>query len=273
MTQTNYRDLAEFGVPLVTPKDLEFRSLVLDIESRPDPFNHWPIDEINSAAVLLNQSEKTIVALEWVWRYTSAEGAVRTSHYSNLGSSMQLEVLNGHAEIARDLGTFILPGSKRLINEQGMFGNNLDVLPDAGGICGGYGAVGRGGRSDGSQSVMRELCLELAIFDDGLCAGPNGFGLFENLIECLARQRSTTQAAVTALRNGATEGQIFEIVRHLARRTSHLESVRMHSHPLSLLKTFANMAIHQLVNANSPELLDWFEKSAQSPHIRLHRPS
>ena len=32
-------------------------------------------------------------------------------------------------QVPQDLGTFILPGSKRLITDQAMFGNNLDVLP------------------------------------------------------------------------------------------------------------------------------------------------
>jgi hypothetical protein len=190
---------------------------------------------------------------------------------------MQLEVLNGRAEVVRDLGSFILPGSKRLITEQRMFGNNLDVLPrDEIARRGGYIGAGGGGRlskgiSD-EQIVGIELCFELAIFEDGLCVGPDESGLFESLTEALESQRCTAQEVVTALRNGASEGQIFEIVRPLARHISSPAPVGRH-HPFPLLMMFANMAIRQLVNASTSELLAWFERSAQSPSLRLRRPS
>jgi hypothetical protein len=147
MRQTKYLDLAEFGLTFVTSNDPAFPSLLHDLESRPQPFGSWPTGDLNSAAVLLNQSGKAIIVLAYVWRYTTVEGVTRTSLYSNLGSSMQLEVLNGRAEVVRDLGSFILPGSKRLITEQGMFGNNLDVLPrDEIARGGGYIGAGGGGR-------------------------------------------------------------------------------------------------------------------------------
>ena len=83
----------------------------------------------------------------FVWRYTMAGGATRTCRFSNFGSSAQLEVLSEQAKAVRDLCQFILPGSKRLITEQGMFGNNLDVLREdelfpGGGYVGGGGATG-----------------------------------------------------------------------------------------------------------------------------------
>ena len=45
-------DLAEFGLPLITPGQPEFRSLVHDIESRPQPFGSWPVDDLTKSAVL-----------------------------------------------------------------------------------------------------------------------------------------------------------------------------------------------------------------------------
>jgi hypothetical protein len=123
------------------------------------------------------------------------------------------------------------------------------------------------------QIVGIELCFELAIFEDGLCVGPDESGLFESLTEALESQRCTAQEVVTALRNGASEGQIFEIVRPLARHISSPVPVGRHRHSLPLLRTFAIMAIHQLVNASTSELLTWFERSAQSPSLRLRRPS
>jgi hypothetical protein len=124
-----------------------------------------------------------------------------------------------------------------------------------------------------SEEQIVELCLDLAIFEDGLCVGPDESGLFESLTESLERQRSTAQEVVNALRKGASEGQIFEIVRPLARHISPPAPVGRHPHPLPLLMMFANMAIRQLVNASTSELLAWFQRSAQSPSLRLRRPS
>jgi hypothetical protein len=74
MSHATYRDLAEFGLPLVTPDDAGFASLVRDIESRPEPFGSWPIDDLRNAAVLLNESGKAILGMAYVWRYTTATG-------------------------------------------------------------------------------------------------------------------------------------------------------------------------------------------------------
>lgn len=129
MNRTQYRDLPELGLTLVTPNDPNFEALVRDIESRRHPFDTMQFGDMDSAAVLMNGSGKTIVVFCYLWRYTTAEGATRTSSTSNLGSSTQWDVLTGGSEDVQDLGTFILPGSKRLITEEGMFGNSLDVLP------------------------------------------------------------------------------------------------------------------------------------------------
>jgi len=269
MGPAHYRDLAEFGLPLVTPRDPGFPGLVRDIESRPQPFGSRPIGEGSEAAVMLNQSGKAIVALAYVWRYTMVEGPAQTSRHSNLGSSMQLDVLNGRAPVVRDLGSFILPGSKRLITEHGMFGNNLDVLPpEQAPHTGGYMHMGSGGgggfrnRMNEGQVAEIELCLDLAIFEDGLSVGPDDSGLFDQLTEARERQRTTAKDVVTAIRNGASDGQVFEIIKPLARRT-----------PMPLLQMFANIAIHRLVHASSSELLHWFERAAEAPSFQLRRPA
>ena len=221
MAQTHYRDLAEFGLPLIMPGAATFAALVRDIEARPQPFGSWPIGDSSTAAVLLNQTGQAIVTLDFFWRYTLSDGTKRTSRYSNLGSSMQTELLCGRAKVLPDLGSFILAGSKRLITEQGMFGNNLDVLPpNAGtGHGGGYLGVGGGGSRNGPREEMAEteLCLDLAILEDGLCVGPDDAGLLDNITNDVQRQRETAQEIVAALHNGASAGKIFEILRPLAR--------------------------------------------------------
>jgi hypothetical protein len=62
MGNTVYRDLAAFGLPLVSPAQPEFASLVHDIQSRPGPFGSWPIDDLSNAAVLLNETGSAILA-------------------------------------------------------------------------------------------------------------------------------------------------------------------------------------------------------------------
>ena len=178
---------------------------------------------------------------------------------------MQSDFLNGLAGVIRDLGSFILPGSKRLITERGMFGNNLDVLPpEAVGRGGGYisasgGGAFRKGASE-EETAQIELALDFAVLEDGQCVGPDEWGLFESLTQDVARQRTTAQEIVAALHNGASAGQVFEILRPLAR----------HGPPSPLLSMFANSAIHKLVHLGEPELLRWFEQVAQSSPVPLH---
>jgi hypothetical protein len=277
MRQTSYRGLAEFGLPLVTPNDPEFASLVRDIESRPQLFDLPPVGDTDAAAVLLNQSGKAVIALAHVCRYTSVEGVTRTSRCSNLCSGMQLDMLTGQAKARQDIHSSILPGSKRLITERGMFGNNLDVLPPeswprGGGHGGSLSYSGFHGGTSEDQIAGIELCLDFAIFEDGLCAGPDESGLFESTVEALERIRHTAQAAMTALRSGASEGQVFDLVLPLARHTPEL-APGGRRHQSHLLGMFANMAIRFLVDRSALDLLDWFEKAAQPPSLRLRRPS
>lgn len=280
MAEPSYRDLAEFGLRLIAPDAPQFASLVCDIESRQGPPGP-PVPPVvpDRATVLLNQSGRAIVGLEFVWRYTTVDGKTRTSRCSSLSSSAQREVLTGRSKVGRDLGTFILPDSKRLITEQGIFGNNLDVLtpdelPHGRVCCSGFGGDGgfRGGAEEELAAV--EFVLDLVILEDGLCVGPDEPGLFEDLNESLDLQRSAAQEAVAALRNGASEGRIFEIIRPLARhRAPEPGPDGKRRFAASLLPTFCGEAISRLIDANAPELLAWFERAAQPRSLQLRRPS
>jgi len=279
MAETKYQDLREFGLPLVPAGDLRFGDLVRDIEERSQPVWLWPEGDLDPAAVLLNECGRAIVALSYVWRYTNAEGKVRTSICSNLGSSMQMEVLSGQDPVTRDLGSFILAGSKRLITEEGTFGNNLDVLPEGfGGRSGVYMGGGGGGggyREHATEGIERiELCLDLAVLEDGLCAGPDEGGLFESLTRDLERQQTTAQETAESLRKGASAGQIFELLLPLARHTPPADDADKPGRNRSrLLKTFATMAIHHLMHAEESELMVWLDRAAQATPLRLHRPA
>jgi hypothetical protein len=276
MVETRYTGLAEFGLPLIAKDDCSFNALASDIAAYPGPGPAQPAVPSDRAAVLVNNTGRAIIALEWFWRYDSQDGKARTSRFSNLGSSAQRDVLAGRSKVGRDLGTFILPCSKRLITERGMFGNNLDVLtpeelPRAQGFCGGWSG---GSRRESSETELAavELVLDLAILEDGLCVGPDESALYEALNESLDLQRTAAQEAVRALQAGASVGQVFEIVRPLARYDPpppQTQGKPRHSTPI--VPTFGNEAIHHLINANDTDLLAFFERAAEPRSLELHR--
>ena len=279
MPKTTYRDLAEFGLPLIGPESPAFDALVRDIENRPQPFPFSTIGNLDTAAVLVNQSGRAIVALAYIWRYTTADGKTRASRCANLGSSAQMDFLSGQSGVIRDLGTFILPGSKRLITEGRTFGNNLDVLPPETLGCSGGWISGGGGRPLRNQVKTEiaeiELVLDFVLLEDGLCVGPDEWGLFESLTEEVRRQLETARDIVAALRNGASPGRIFELLLPLA-RSRHNPPARGIADPAQslspLLAMFGQVAIHRLVDLDGSQLLPWFEQIAQSSPVRLHRP-
>ena len=264
MTESTYRGLAEFGLPLITRGDPAFTSLTREIDEN---VKALPVSSAaplvsDRAAVLLNNTGRAIVAIEFIWRYTTLDGNTRTSRFSNFGSSVQREVLTGRCKVGRDLGPFILPGSKRLITERGIFGNNLDVLtpeelPRGRGFYGGFGG---GGPENSELDISAvELVLELVILEDGLCVGPDESGLYESLKASLDVQRRAAEEALTALQAGASIGKIFEIIRPLARHQP--------------LEMFGSEAVHHLINSRPEELLTFFNEAAQPPSLQLHRPS
>jgi len=189
-----------------------------------------------------------------------------------------MDVLAGRTHVQKDLFTFILPDSVRLITEDGMFGDNSDVLPaeaaqQGGGMAGSRGAGARS-RRGGSEPIMEvELQLDAVIFDDGLCVGPDESDLFDSLTQELDRQRSTAREIVDAMRQGASAGRVFEMLRPLARfnfpGSGSKRAGGNHGH---LLHMFANQSIHHLINSNDTDLLAWFERTAQPSKFSLLRP-
>jgi len=275
MADTRYRGLGEFGLPLVTPNDPSFDDLVCDIESRPGSGPAQPPVSPERAAVLVNNTGKPIIVLAWFWRYTGHDGKATTSWISNFGSSAQRDVLMGRSSARRDINTFILPGSKRLLTEQGTFGNNLDVLtheelPRAQGYCGGWGGGSPRERAETALAVV-ELVLDLVILEDGLCVGPNESGLYEAINESFDLQRTVAQEAIAALEAGESVGKVFEIVRPWARHNPARPRTPG-KHPAPVVQTFSNEAIHHLTHANDTDLHAFFKKAAEPRSIELRRP-
>lgn len=270
MFPTEYRDLPDFGLRFVVPDNARFPALVQDIIEHPQPFPAWPTEDATRGAILLNESGRAIIALSFIWHYTEENGVTHTSRFANLGSSMQLEMLTGRAPVVQDLGTCILAGSKRLITENGIFGNNLDVLP-SGQMRGSYtGAGGGGGRPQRTDRIARaQLSLDLAVLEDGLCVGPDELEMFRALTDSLDRIRTTAQTAVDLLRHGASGGQVFEVLAPLARHRPTPSSPR----ESGLLMMFGRMAIDQLINTEASQQTAWFDRFAQPSRLRLHRPA
>ena len=275
MAEVTYRGLPEFGLPLIARGDLSFDALVSEIESHPGPFPTLPSAVSDRAAVLLNQTGRAILAIECFWRYTGRDGkAQRTSQFSNLGSSVQRGALMGRSTVVRDIGTFVLPGSKRLIAANGIFGNNLDVLtPEelAGirGYCGGWAGCGPRENRETELAAM-ELVLDLAILEDGLCVGPDESGLYEALNESFDVQCTAAEEAVRAFKAGAPVGRVFEIVRPLARHSPPPPGKSRHELPM--LAAFGLEAIHHLTHVDGPDLLAYFERAAAPRSLELRRP-
>jgi hypothetical protein len=212
-----------------------------------------------------------IVTLAFNWKYT-VNGETKLVRISDLASSIQFDIFSGREAVTTARNSGILPGSKRLITESGMFGDNTDVLPPPFGESGGIGGS-RTARTDHEVTAV-DLQLDVVFFEDGLCVGPDEFALFDNIVEQLEQQRSISQQIAEALRGGALRGHIFEMLYPLARREGSEQSPDgCMKYPANILHMFSNMAIHHLVHASDSDLLAWFEAGARPSPISLHRPS
>lgn len=186
-----------------------------------------------------------------------------------------MDVLAGRP-VQPDRFSFILAGSKRLLTPVGAYGDNSDVIGPPPPSCGGGASIGWAGAWAGPRSAPEpelqhvELRLDSAIFDDGLCVGPDEKGLFESVTSELAVQRETAEQMAAALRAGAARGEIFDRLRPLAQHP-HLMDHRGARHVFGLRSTFGQMAIHHLVHMQDADLLAWFDSFITPGPMKLHR--
>jgi hypothetical protein len=221
-----YSDLAEFGLPLVTREHPDFARLADEIRKRPSPMQRFMGSDVSGVAVVVNQSGKTVLSLGVVFKFEDAEGHGSTNHFSGSFLAGGLaDVLTGAVPVSPRTPGHIFPGSKRLITSQGVWGDNTDVVPPdendprrgmEGGFVGTGGFVGAG-RRRAAEVVSGDLLLDLAIFEDGLCVGPDRYGGFEALLAEISERRHIATDILEALQKGASRGEIFEIVRPLAK--------------------------------------------------------
>ncbi len=122
---------------------------------------------------------------------------------------MQTDVLCGRGCPAGSR-QFYSAGSKRLITERGMFGNNLDVLSsDLPRHDGGYVGAGGGSHHESREEITESCALPGSGDSRGwtLVWAPDDAGLLDGIIQDIRKlQRDTAQEMVAAIQGGAPEG-------------------------------------------------------------------
>lgn len=265
MPEALYQGLASDGLPLVTPSDEAFPTRLRSIRD-----NCWfPVPEVRDepAAILVNLTGQTILAFALVWRSTNPAGETRTHRIYTLSSSRQIEALCGRSGVGPDDHSFVLPGSQRLITQQGIYGDNHDVIPPEVRRGGGFGGGGsRGGGTALGDFNRVELSLDVVFLEDGRVLGPDTSDLFQGLVSTLAAQRHLAWEMITALRSGATVGACFDLLRPMG-----LADRSHHDGLHSLRHMFLHRATHVLLHQPEDEILAWAEREAEPPRLHLYR--
>lgn len=264
--QTFYRDLAEFGLPFVTPEQPEFSALAQEIRDRLPAFPARISGDLDGAAVMLNNSGKIVLSLSVLVRFSSDTRYTRKNHFTSLLSGRTLGLLSGDRGLRLDDNSLILPGSKRLISETGVWGNNYDVAPPPRGPTG--GAAFGGSRLACPDAASRHIQVDLAIFEGGECAGPDEFGAFSILMSDLQTRRELAIEILSAIRKGVTREELYQRLSPIASR--HTSPERGH-HPNFILRNFATEVSRRLTDREDFALADWLEEQARPPRLELRR--
>jgi hypothetical protein len=185
-------DLPQYGVLLVPPSSPEYGALLADIERRlADPVPGSPPpqppgfeDPAAPTVILCNRSQIAIAAVSWIWNFEPETGRPARSAVLTSGGSLLKPF--GLDERARKLYGYwhvILPGSKRGIRGNRMFGDNTDVRPPQPDELWTGGGVGFGGGDRRTRGPLKSVTLALdgAFFVDGGFAGPDTLRNFDRV--------------------------------------------------------------------------------------------
>lgn len=258
-----YSDLKQFGLEFVTPEGRQFSDLVKEITSL-RLFDEFPDDP---AAVLLNNSGKTIIAYSHIWKLTYKNGTVGGIPWCTLRSSEQIDILTGRNIVTKDVKGLIIPGSKRLFIEEGVIGKNDGVLAaDKSNLPEQRPYLSSGRRLPNPEIVAVELVLDAVFFEDGLCAGPDEHGLFKLASEHIEWQVAKAHEIVLLLQKGEPLERVIEIFRRVTDQGASMGDYRA-----ELFYNFAATAIRQAKSAQVSDLLAWFQGIAQPSSLRLRR--
>jgi hypothetical protein len=184
-------DLREHGLILVPNTSPEYDPLLEDIQRRienpppgmaPDLYRMWvgTVDahKRETSAILLNQSGKTIVAMEVVWSNEQTDGRVITATRS------WNDAVGRRPSSRMDYWRHILSGSKRYIGEGRLVGDNSDVRgPEPEEIPKGGGSGSGGGRGQSRQPIVSvTLALTGVFFPGGEFAGSETSNIWQRAV-------------------------------------------------------------------------------------------
>ncbi len=265
MPQITYRGLEANGIPLIDPSHDTFAERLNSIRE-----NSWfPVPHVQdeAAAILVNLTGQTILAFAAIWRYDNGHGEISSKRIYNLASSAQFDALLGRGGIQPHHNSFILPGSQRLILTESVYGDNNDVIPPEVRMGGSFAGAARSGASSRNvEPTHIELSLDVAFLDDGRVIGPDESGMLQALTTEFEERRTLAREMAAALRNKATPGVLFDMLRPFAQGALHPANggypVRHH---------FIHMAMHTLLHQDIESIRIWADKEAQPPRLQLRR--
>lgn len=253
-------DLPDFGLVLVPPSSPEYEPLFADIQRRVD----HPLEKRETSAILVNQSEKSIAAIDAIWRYEDIAGRTFNGGRVTTGDRLLLpfSVPSAHLKIMA-YRMAILPGSRRYPGEKGMAGDNTDVRepePDEVWKGGCISGLGGGGCAFALPIKSVTLILDGVFFLDGEFAGPNGSRLWEKVTK---EAKSFTDVATIA-RAGRDRGiATAEILREIKELTGPTPKL-----PPILGKPMQERAYQIKLNRRSmgdDGTVDWVASRANTP--------
>ncbi len=229
-------DLRDFGLVLLPPSSPEYDYFLANIQQRldnpspeaavmPQQFRRAMSGEIiaeerATSAILLNQSGKTIAAIDAVWRYEDIAGRAWSGARMTTGRAVLLP-FSASPRFAKIEAYWrvIFPESKRYLGKAGMAGDNTDVrLPAPDEVCTSgvfFGTGGGGGCTSRLPIQQVTLILDGVFFTDGEFAGPNRLGLWDRITtEAKARMEIATLARHSR-DSGAPVRQILDKISKL----------------------------------------------------------
>jgi hypothetical protein len=262
-------DLRDFGVVLIPPSSPDYEPLFADIQRRVD----HPLEKRETSAILVNQSEKSVAAIDAVWHYIGAiwryeDLAGRTFDGTRLTTGHRLllpfSVPAEHMKIMF-YRMAILPGSRRYLSEHGIgiAGDNSDVREPEhdevrrGGCISGFG----GGHCTSALPIKSvTLILDGVFFLDGEFAGPNRNGLWEKVI----KEATSVMDVAKIARDGRDRGiATAEILREIEELTGPPTK-----HPAAPGKTMQRRAYQIELNRRlmgDERTVDWLVSMASTP--------
>jgi hypothetical protein len=216
-------DLPEFGVILVPPSAPEFPALLADIQKRiQNPVAGSPparppgSDPDVPAMILRNNSQTGIATLAWIWKTQTVDGRTTPSSTSMIDSGPSVLAPFSLDERVRKLYAYwhvVLPGSKGLVRDAELVGDNSDVRPphDDEIWKGGIVSVGGAGYSRFRSPVIAiSLAIDGVFFVDGGFAGPDTLHNFDRFTAEVNARLEVAKIARDGHNRGFAPAAIFE---------------------------------------------------------------